>query len=54
VHNRLLTPFVVVDHAGFVGTSALCRIGAAQARQDGFERVGDFGAPFAEPGAVAG
>jgi CubicO group peptidase (beta-lactamase class C family) len=54
VHNRLLTPFVVVDHAGFVATSALCRIGAAQARKDGFERVADFGAPFAEPGAVAG
>jgi CubicO group peptidase (beta-lactamase class C family) len=54
VHNRLLTPLVVVDHAGFVATSALCRIGAAQARRDGFERVADFGAPFAEPGAVAG
>jgi CubicO group peptidase (beta-lactamase class C family) len=54
VHNRLLTPFVVVDHAGFVATSALCRIGAAQARKDGFERVADFGSPFAEPGAVAG
>ena len=54
VHNRLLTPLVVVDHAGFVATSALCRIGAAQARKDGFERVADFGAPFAEPGAVAG
>jgi CubicO group peptidase (beta-lactamase class C family) len=54
VHNRLLTPFVVVDHAGFVATSALCRIGAAQARKNGFERVADFGSPFAEPGAVAG
>ncbi|MFZ0716625.1 serine hydrolase domain-containing protein [Mycobacterium sp.] len=54
VHSRLLTPFVVVDHAGFVATSALCRIGAAQARKDGFERVADFGSPFAEPGAVAG
>jgi CubicO group peptidase (beta-lactamase class C family) len=54
VHNRLLTPFVVVDHAGFVATSALCRMGAAQARKDGFERVPDFGSPFAEPGAVAG
>jgi CubicO group peptidase (beta-lactamase class C family) len=54
VHNRLLTPLVAVDHAGFVATSALCRIGAAQARKDGFERVADFGSPFAEPGAVAG
>jgi CubicO group peptidase (beta-lactamase class C family) len=54
VHNRLLTPFVVVDHAGFVAVSAICRMGAAQARKDGFERVADFGSPFAEPGAVAG
>jgi CubicO group peptidase (beta-lactamase class C family) len=54
VHNRLLTPLVVVDHAGFVATSAMCRMGAAQARKDGFERVADFGSPFAEPGAVAG
>ena len=54
VHNRLLTPLVVVDHAGFVATSAICRMGAAQARKDGFERVADFGSPFAEPGAVAG
>src|SRR5580693_610506 len=54
VHNRLLSPFVVVVHGGFVATSALCRMGAAQARKDGFERVADFGSPFAEPGAVAG
>ncbi len=54
VHNRLLTPFVVVDHAGFVATGALCRMGATQARRDGYERVADFGSPFAEPGAVAG
>jgi len=54
VHNRLLSPFVVLDHAGFVATGALCRTGAAAARRDGFERVPDFGSPFAEPGAVAG
>jgi CubicO group peptidase (beta-lactamase class C family) len=54
VHNRLLSPFVVIDHAGFVATSALLRRGVAQARKDGFERVADFGSPFAEPGAVAG
>ena len=54
VHNRLLSPFVVVDHAGFVATGALLRRGAAQARQHGFERVADLGSPFAEPGAVAG
>jgi CubicO group peptidase (beta-lactamase class C family) len=54
VHNRLLTPFVLVDHGGLVATSALCRIGAAGARRDGFERVADFGSPFDEQGAVAG
>jgi CubicO group peptidase (beta-lactamase class C family) len=54
VHNRLLSPFVVLDHAGFVATSALCRIAAAAARRDGFERVADFGSPFPEAGAVAG
>ncbi|WP_343708485.1 serine hydrolase domain-containing protein [Mycobacterium sp.] len=54
VHNRLLTPFVIVDHAGLVATSALCRMGAAAARKDGFGRVADFGAPFAEAGSVAG
>lgn len=54
VHNRLLSPFVVLDHAGFVATSALSRLGAAEARKHGFERVPDFGSPFCEPGAVAG
>jgi CubicO group peptidase (beta-lactamase class C family) len=54
VHNRLLSPFVVVDHAGFVATGALARRGAAQARKHGFERVADFGSAIAEPGAVAG
>ena len=54
VHNRLLSPFVVVDHAGFVATGTLLRRGAAAARQRGFERVAEFGARFPEPGAVAG
>lgn len=54
VHNRLLSPFVVVDHAGFVATGTMLRRGAAEARKHGFERVAEFGAPFAEPGAVAG
>jgi CubicO group peptidase (beta-lactamase class C family) len=54
VHNRLLSPFVVIDHAGFVATGALARRGAAEARKHGFERVADFGSDFAEPGAVAG
>ena len=52
VHNRLLSPFVVVDHAGFVAIGAMPRR-AAEARKHGFERVADFGLPFPEPGAVA-
>ena len=54
VHNRLLSPFVVVDHAGFVVTSGLIRRAVAEARKHGLERVADFGSPFREPGAVAG
>jgi CubicO group peptidase (beta-lactamase class C family) len=54
VHNRLLWPFVVVDHAGFVATGAMLPRGAAEARKHGFERVADFGSPFHEPRAVAG
>jgi hypothetical protein len=54
VHNRLLSPFVVVDHAGFVVTSGLLRRAAAAARKHGIERVSDFGSTFPEPGAVAG
>lgn len=54
VHNRLLSPFVLVDHGGFVATAALLRRGAAQARKHGFERVTEFGAQFPQSGAVAG
>jgi CubicO group peptidase (beta-lactamase class C family) len=54
VHNRLLTPFVLADHAGFVATGALIRRGAAHARKAGFEPVAGFGAPCAEPGEAAG
>jgi CubicO group peptidase (beta-lactamase class C family) len=54
VHNRLLTPFVMTDHAGFVGIYALIRQAAAKARKRGLRPVTEFGAPFHEPGAVAG
>jgi CubicO group peptidase (beta-lactamase class C family) len=57
VHNRLLTPLVVTDQAGFVATAALIRRGAALARSHGYEPVTEFGARFApdQPsGAVAG
>ncbi len=46
VHNRLLTPFVVSDQAGFVAIAALIRRGVAQARKHGFIAVSKFGAPF--------
>jgi CubicO group peptidase (beta-lactamase class C family) len=54
VHNRLLTPLVMTDHAAFVGIYALIRKAAEKARKRGFRAVTEFGAPFNEPGAVAG
>jgi CubicO group peptidase (beta-lactamase class C family) len=48
VHNRLLTPLVVADQAGFVATAALIRRGVAQARKYGFTPVPTLGAPFAD------
>jgi CubicO group peptidase (beta-lactamase class C family) len=54
VHNRLLTPFVMTDHAAFVGIYALIRRAAEKARTRGLQPVTEFGAPFYEPGAVAG
>jgi CubicO group peptidase (beta-lactamase class C family) len=53
VHNRLLTPLVVADQAGFVATAALIRRGAAGARKHGFAPVTEFGAPFAERSTAA-
>ncbi|KKC05497.1 serine hydrolase domain-containing protein [Mycobacterium nebraskense] len=54
VHNRLLTPFVMTDHAAFVGIYALIRKAAEKARKRGFEPVTEYGAPYYQPGAVAG
>ena len=54
VHNRLLTPFVMTDHAAFVGIYALIRQAAERARKRGFQPVTEFGAPFSEPGAAVG
>src|SRR6516162_7918171 len=54
VHNRLLTPFVMTDYAGFVGIYALIRQAAAKAGKRGLRPVTEFGSPFSEPGAVAG
>mgnify|MGYP000120739900 FL=1 len=53
VHNRLLTPMVVSDQAGFVATAALIRRGVSQARRNGYRRVREFGAPFADTTATA-
>jgi len=49
VHNRLLTPFLVHDHAGLGTLGALVRLGARQARKNGFRPVAEFGSPFGEP-----
>ena len=46
VHNRLLTPFILSDQAGFVATAATVRAGAAAARRHGFTAVADFGAGY--------
>lgn len=54
VHNRLLTPFVLTDQAGFVATAALVRRGAALARTHGYRCVEAFGARCENRTAVAG
>ncbi|MGB8391757.1 serine hydrolase domain-containing protein [Mycobacterium sp.] len=54
VHNRLLSPFVMTDHAAFVGIYALIRQAAAKARKHGFRPVTESGAPYSQPGAAAG
>ena len=52
VHNRLLTPMVLGDQAGFVATAALIRRGVAQARSNGFAAIPEFGSSFAKLSAV--
>jgi hypothetical protein len=54
VHNRLLTPLVVGDQAGFVATAALIRRGVALSRKHGFAPVTEFGSPFAERAIATG
>ena len=54
VHNRLLSPFVMTDHAAFVGIYALIRQAAAKARKHGFRPVTESGAPYSQPGVAAG
>ncbi|MGU3499101.1 esterase/beta-lactamase LipL [Mycobacterium sp. C31M] len=52
-HNRLLTPLVVADQAGFVATAALIRRGAAHARGNGFSAIPRLGAASAGPASAA-
>jgi len=54
VHNRLLTPFVALDHAGFVGTAALIRRAVARGRRRGLHPVPLLGSPFVEQVAAIG
>lgn len=54
VHNRLLTPLVMSDHAAFVGIYALIRRAADKARKRGFRPVTEFGGAVLRAGAVAG
>lgn len=54
VHNRLLTPLVLTDHAAFVALYKLVREAVGKARKRGYRPVHGLGAPYSEPGAVAG
>jgi len=54
VHNRLLSPFLVLDHSGVATLGNLLRVGVARARRRGFRPVSEFGSAFGERGAVAG
>jgi len=54
VHNRLLTPFLLLDHSGVATLGNLLRQGVAKARKRGFRPLTEFGSSVSEPGAVAG
>jgi CubicO group peptidase (beta-lactamase class C family) len=54
VHNRLLSPFLVLDHSGVATLGNLLKLGVGKARKRGFEPVTEFGAPFSEPDAAVG
>ncbi|MEI7543765.1 MAG: serine hydrolase domain-containing protein [Mycobacteriaceae bacterium] len=51
VHNRLLTPFLMSDQAGFVAMAALVRRGAGQARRHGFTPITELGSAYGHSGA---
>jgi CubicO group peptidase (beta-lactamase class C family) len=48
VHNRLLSPLLVLDHSGVATLGNLLRLGVARARKRGFQPVTEFGAPFSD------
>lgn len=54
VHNRLLTPLVATDQAGFVALNALVRRGATQACRRGFEPIADVEVLARSPRKEAG
>lgn len=54
VHNRLLSPFLMLDHSGVATLGNLIRRGVMLARKHGFRPVTAFGSPYPESGAVAG
>lgn len=54
VHNRLLTPLVLTDHAAFVALYALARKAAGRARKRGYRPVHGIGAPYSEPEVAVG
>jgi CubicO group peptidase (beta-lactamase class C family) len=54
VHNRLLTPLMLTDQAGFVAVAAMIRRGVAQARSNGFTRIADLGAPYGNAASAVG
>ena len=54
VHNRLLTPMVASDQAGFVATAAMIRHGVSSARRHGHVPITPFGAAFDDLHRAAG
>jgi CubicO group peptidase (beta-lactamase class C family) len=54
VHNRLLSPFLVLDHSGVATFGTLLKLGLARARKRGYRSVTEFGSPFREERDVAG
>jgi CubicO group peptidase (beta-lactamase class C family) len=48
VHNRLLSPFLLLDHSGVATLGNLVRLGVTRARKRGFGSVREFGSSFAD------